>query len=439
MIGAVLIPGRAGAEARHARDARDDEGRRGASSTSRSTRAAASRPRTPTTHDDPVYDGRRRHPLLRREHARRGADHLDEGADERDAARTSRRSPTTGSPRPSRATRRSPAASTSLGGKLTYEAVAEAHGLDVHAARGRRCRLALGRFALRPPAEATAGARLAAARRAVRVRGLLRLALRRRDLDDDPRDRGGEADDGRRCRRRAEQAEDVVHGRRRIAAMPRACVIVLDAVGAGELAGRSRVRGRGLGHARQRRPRGRRPRPAQPRGARARQRRAARGLPAAAGRAGGRRPAARALEGQGHDDRPLGADGRRHADRVPDVPARLPARRDRPVHEPTGRGVLGNKPASGTEIIQELGEEHQQTGQVDRLHVRRLGLPDRRARGDDPARGALRRLPRRARDPHRQARGRPRDRAAVRRRARATTSGRRTATTSRSSRAARTT
>jgi phosphopentomutase len=28
----------------------------------------------------------------------------------------------------------------------------------------------------------------------------------------------------------------------------------------------------------------------------------------------------------------------------------------------TGRGVIGNVPASGTEIIQELGEEHQQTG-----------------------------------------------------------------------------
>jgi phosphopentomutase len=28
----------------------------------------------------------------------------------------------------------------------------------------------------------------------------------------------------------------------------------------------------------------------------------------------------------------------------------------------TGRGVLGNKPASGTEIIEELGEEHQKTG-----------------------------------------------------------------------------
>jgi phosphopentomutase len=28
----------------------------------------------------------------------------------------------------------------------------------------------------------------------------------------------------------------------------------------------------------------------------------------------------------------------------------------------TGRGILGNKPASGTEVIQELGEEHQRTG-----------------------------------------------------------------------------
>src|SRR3989440_9750255 len=33
-----------------------------------------------------------------------------------------------------------------------------------------------------------------------------------------------------------------------------------------------------------------------------------------------------------------------------------------PVMHRTGRGVLGNKPASGTEIIQELGEEHQETG-----------------------------------------------------------------------------
>jgi phosphopentomutase len=33
-----------------------------------------------------------------------------------------------------------------------------------------------------------------------------------------------------------------------------------------------------------------------------------------------------------------------------------------PFMHQTGRGVIGNKPASGTEIIQELGEEHQRTG-----------------------------------------------------------------------------
>jgi phosphopentomutase len=33
-----------------------------------------------------------------------------------------------------------------------------------------------------------------------------------------------------------------------------------------------------------------------------------------------------------------------------------------PFMHRTGRGVIGNRPASGTEIIQELGEEHQRTG-----------------------------------------------------------------------------
>src|SRR5438093_4603072 len=33
-----------------------------------------------------------------------------------------------------------------------------------------------------------------------------------------------------------------------------------------------------------------------------------------------------------------------------------------PLMNRTGRGVIGNKPASGTEIIQELGEQHQRTG-----------------------------------------------------------------------------
>ena len=42
----------------------------------------------------------------------------------------------------------------------------------------------------------------------------------------------------------------------------------------------------------------------------------------------------RAVEGQGHDDRPLGAHGDRHRAGVPDLSARVPARRDRPVHAP---------------------------------------------------------------------------------------------------------
>ena len=38
----------------------------------------------------------------------------------------------------------------------------------------------------------------------------------------------------------------------------------------------------------------------------------------------------------GHDHGSLGDDGRAHAAGIPDVPARLPARRDRPVHAPDG-------------------------------------------------------------------------------------------------------
>ena len=161
----------------------------------------------------------------------------------------------------------------------------------------------------------------------------------------------------------------------------------------------------------------RRARPPQPRAARPRERRGARGLPAAAGRARRRRPAGRALEGQGHDDRPLGADGHRHAGGDADVSARLPVRRDRGVRaphrarRPRQQGRLGDRDHRGA---RRGASAHRQ---VDRLHVRRLGLPDRRARGDDPARGAVRGLRHRARDPHRQARGRARDRAAVRRRA----------------------
>jgi phosphopentomutase len=47
---------------------------------------------------------------------------------------------------------------------------------------------------------------------------------------------------------------------------------------------------------------------------------------------------------------------------MPTYPRGFPDEVIDPFMNRTGRGVLGNYPASGTEIIQELGEEHQRTG-----------------------------------------------------------------------------
>jgi len=47
---------------------------------------------------------------------------------------------------------------------------------------------------------------------------------------------------------------------------------------------------------------------------------------------------------------------------MPTYPFGFPDEVIDPFMNRTGRGVVGNKPASGTEIIQELGEEHQRTG-----------------------------------------------------------------------------
>src|SRR5256886_14153981 len=47
---------------------------------------------------------------------------------------------------------------------------------------------------------------------------------------------------------------------------------------------------------------------------------------------------------------------------MPTYPHGFPDEVIDPFMHRTGRGVLGNKAASGTEIIQELGEEHQRTG-----------------------------------------------------------------------------
>ena len=82
--------------------------------------------------DDALRSGLRRgrrDALLRREHARRCADHVDDGAHERDAAlRGGDREPGVGV-----AIASDPALAkgvNTLGGKLTYAAVGEAHGID---------------------------------------------------------------------------------------------------------------------------------------------------------------------------------------------------------------------------------------------------------------------------------------------------------------------
>ena len=105
--------------------------------------------------------------------------------------------------------------------------------------------------------------------------------------------------------------------------MSRACVIVLDAVGAGELPDAADWGDEGSDTLGNVAAGGRWARPAEPRGTGPRQHRDARGLPPAAVRARRRGTAGRALEGEGHHRGPLGADGRRHPDPVPHVSLRL--------------------------------------------------------------------------------------------------------------------
>ena len=107
----------------------------------------------------------------------------------------------------------------------------------------------------------------------------------------------------------------------KLARVRRAFVIVIDACGAGELPDSAEYGDAGantLGHVAE--AAGGLDLPVMA-GARARQHHAAGGR--AAGRRPGRpRPAAPARPGQGHDHRPLGADGRRHARRAAHLPGR---------------------------------------------------------------------------------------------------------------------
>src|SRR5437867_2891558 len=144
--------------------------------------------------------------------------------------------------------------------------------------------------------------------------------------------------------------------------MPRACVIVLDAVGAGALPDAAEFGDEGsdtlgnvakavggldlpnleaLGLGNVEPLEGCRPEP---------------GAPAVAGRL---------IERSKGKDTTLGhweLMGVVTAQPLPTYPHGFPFEVIDPFMHRTGRGVLGNKPASGTEIIQELGEEHQETG-----------------------------------------------------------------------------
>src|SRR2546425_11569012 len=144
--------------------------------------------------------------------------------------------------------------------------------------------------------------------------------------------------------------------------MPRACVIVLDAVGAGELPDAAEYGDEGsdtLGNVA----------------------RAVRGLDLpnleAFGRgnaepaegcppmAGAPAVAGRLIERSKGKDTTIGhweLMGIVTPQPLPTYPHGFPFEVIDPFMHRTGRGVLGNKAASGTEIIQELGEEHQRTG-----------------------------------------------------------------------------
>src|SRR5213593_4151506 len=113
--------------------------------------------------------------------------------------------------------------------------------------------------------------------------------------------------------------------------MPRACVIVLDAVGAGELPDAPEFGDEGsdtLGNV-------------------------------------ARAVGGRLIERSKGKDTTLGhweLMGVVTPQPLPTYPHGFPFEVVDPFMHRTGRGVLGNKAASGTEIIEELGEEHQRTG-----------------------------------------------------------------------------
>ena len=115
----------------------------------------------------------------------------------------------------------------------------------------------------------------------------------------------------------------------------------------------------------------------------------------------------------------------------PTYPDGFPPEVIQPFEAAIGREVLGNVAPPGTEIIAELGRGAHSHRPADRVHERRFGVPDRRARRRGAAGAALRVVPDAARGildgtaPRRSG-----DRPAVRRRSRGRSSARPTGATS---------
>ena len=123
----------------------------------------------------------------------------------------------------------------------------------------------------------------------------------------------------------------------------------------------------------------------------------------------------RAIGRQGHHDRPLGDVRDRPGPAVPHLPRRVPPRGHRAVRGgPSAARSSAIVPASGTEIIDRLGEEHLRTGRpivyTSGDSVFQIAHP----RGRGPARDAVRVVPGRPRHPGRRAPGGTGHRPAVR-------------------------
>ena len=128
----------------------------------------------------------------------------------------------------------------------------------------------------------------------------------------------------------------------------------------------------------------------------------------------GSRSRDRALRREGHDHRTLGDDGHPARRTVPVVSGRVPARDRRTVRggdrppDPRQRARVGDGDHRGA------GGGAPPHGGTDRVHERRLRLPDRDAQGRRPAPDAVRVEPRRATAADGSAHGRQGHRPAVR-------------------------